>query len=282
MGQLSLFGRAEIAGMRDWTAARNHCPERDAFRRERERHRAWGLRRRHAAKLRHVRNHQPAPPAAPTSRDDHSRPTTADRRPPTRPAETPQAPSARAAAPRAGAPRAGAPRAAAAKPPVPAPAARTAASRGAATKAPARAPAPSVRAVASRRDAARISPVVTPPAPAPPSRCVPQPAGPQPRRAPQPTPPPQPPPNPGTTPRRPPTPAAAPDKTSTKFRGHRMPVVTVTPGRRPIPQGPPGSPCCGPADKPNNSKFLHRYGGGLGNISGSRTNEMVILSPIVL
>jgi hypothetical protein len=230
-----VFGRSEIAGMRDWAAARNHCPERDAFRREHERHRAWGLRRRHAAKLRHVRQHQPAPPTAPASRDDHTRPAAADRRPLTRQAETPQVSSAPAATPCA-----------------------------AATMAPASA----ARSAAVPRDAAPASPVATPPAPAPALRRVPQPAGPQPqpRRVPQPTPVPRPPPDP--TLRRPPAPAAAPDKTSTKFRGHRVPVVTVTPGRRPIPRGPPGSPCRGPADKPNNGMSPASKRGRLGNTGG--------------
>jgi hypothetical protein len=68
-----LFGRSEIAGMRDWTAARNHCPERDAFRREHEQRRAFGLRLRHAAKLRHLRHHRPAPSA--THRPSRSHPT---------------------------------------------------------------------------------------------------------------------------------------------------------------------------------------------------------------
>ncbi len=52
MGQLSLFSRVEIAGMRERTVARNYSPTRDEFRREHERRRFWGLRRRHAEKLR--------------------------------------------------------------------------------------------------------------------------------------------------------------------------------------------------------------------------------------
>jgi hypothetical protein len=75
MAQMSLFSRTEIAGMRDWTAARNHCPERDAFRREHEQHRAWGLRRRHAAKLRHIQDSRSTPPTAPAGRNDQTRPT---------------------------------------------------------------------------------------------------------------------------------------------------------------------------------------------------------------
>jgi len=91
MPQMSLFSRSEIAGMRDWSAARNHCPERDAFRREHERHRAWGLRRRHAEKLRHVRS---APPEAPAARGGPTPPAIPARDVPVRQA---QAPASRAA-----------------------------------------------------------------------------------------------------------------------------------------------------------------------------------------
>ena len=58
MGQLSLFSRAELAGMRDRTRARNYSASRDEFRRDHERRRAWGLQRRHAERLRHVREQQ--------------------------------------------------------------------------------------------------------------------------------------------------------------------------------------------------------------------------------
>jgi hypothetical protein len=51
VAQMSLFSRGDLAEMRDRTAARNYSAERDAFRREHERHRAWGLRQRHARKL---------------------------------------------------------------------------------------------------------------------------------------------------------------------------------------------------------------------------------------
>ncbi|MCW2135710.1 hypothetical protein BXY51_000232 [Actinoplanes cyaneus] len=51
VAQMSLFSRAELAGMRDRTLARNYSAEREEFRREHERHRAWGLRQRHARKL---------------------------------------------------------------------------------------------------------------------------------------------------------------------------------------------------------------------------------------
>jgi hypothetical protein len=269
MGQMSLFSRAEIAGMRDWTAARNHCPERDDFRREHEQHRAWGLQRRHAAKLRHVRQQRSAPPAAPATRGDHTRPTTAARRPLPRQAETPQPSSARAATPQAAttktpppqAPSTRAttsPRAAATKAPTPqAPSGRAATSpRTAATKTPApqtpstrattsprtaatKTPAPqtpstraaaSPRAATSPRDAARTSPVMAPHAPPPATGPrAPQPAGPQPQTPKAPLPTP-PPPEADPTPRRPLTPAAAPGRTSMNFLGHRAPVVTVTPG----------------------------------------------------
>lgn len=66
MRQASLFGRAEIAAMRDRTASRNHSPARDEFRREHERHRAWGLQRRHAEKLRRLRQSRSAAAPAPT------------------------------------------------------------------------------------------------------------------------------------------------------------------------------------------------------------------------
>ncbi|MGX6602979.1 hypothetical protein ACWKSP_12695 [Micromonosporaceae bacterium Da 78-11] len=52
MRQISMFTTAEIAGMRDRTASRNHSPSRDEFRRRHEHHRAWGLVRRHAERLR--------------------------------------------------------------------------------------------------------------------------------------------------------------------------------------------------------------------------------------
>jgi hypothetical protein len=42
MRQLQLFTSAELGRMRDRTASRNYSPEKDEFRREHERHRAWG------------------------------------------------------------------------------------------------------------------------------------------------------------------------------------------------------------------------------------------------
>jgi hypothetical protein len=122
MAQMSLFSRTEIAGMRDWTAARNHCPERDAFRREHEQHRAWGLRRRHAAKLRHIQDSRSTPPTTPASRNDQTRPSSpAQRTPtrqaparqaPTRQAPTRQAPTRQASTPQAASPQAASPQAA--------------------------------------------------------------------------------------------------------------------------------------------------------------------------
>jgi hypothetical protein len=67
MRQLQFFTTAELAGMRDRTASRNHSPGRDKFRREHERHRAWGLTRRHAERLRHARNNPRHPPATHTT-----------------------------------------------------------------------------------------------------------------------------------------------------------------------------------------------------------------------
>ena len=58
MRQMSLFSRAEIASVRDRTRARNYSPERDEFRRQHERHRVWGLRRRHAGKLARIRGRE--------------------------------------------------------------------------------------------------------------------------------------------------------------------------------------------------------------------------------
>jgi hypothetical protein len=71
MGQGSLFSRAEIAVMCDRTASRNYSAARDEFRRDHERHRSWGLQRRHAEKLRRIRQSgsgsaSAGPPPAPT------------------------------------------------------------------------------------------------------------------------------------------------------------------------------------------------------------------------
>jgi hypothetical protein len=48
--QLSFFTRPATAALRDRTRARNYSPGNEAFRREHERHRRWGLERRHAWK----------------------------------------------------------------------------------------------------------------------------------------------------------------------------------------------------------------------------------------
>lgn len=50
--------------MRDRTASPNYSPARDEFRREHERHRAWGLMQRHGQRLRRLRNGSCAIPAA--------------------------------------------------------------------------------------------------------------------------------------------------------------------------------------------------------------------------
>ena len=68
MRQLQLFTTAQLAKMRDRTAARNYSVESEEFRRNHERHRAWGLERRHAERLRQLREKrraalEPAGPA---------------------------------------------------------------------------------------------------------------------------------------------------------------------------------------------------------------------------
>ena len=135
MAQMSLFSRVEIAKMRDRTAGRNYSAERDAFRREHEKHRAWGLQQRHAAKLRRLQRDRSVSLAGPAKREDHTRAAMPVRRPPARPTEPPQAPSAQtpsaqapsAQAPAAQAPAAQAPAAQAERASVTKPAARPAA-----------------------------------------------------------------------------------------------------------------------------------------------------------
>ncbi|WP_197686114.1 hypothetical protein [Actinoplanes derwentensis] len=63
MSQMALFS---AAGMRDQTKARNYSPSRDEFRHEHEKRRAWGLQRRHAEKLRRIRERD----SMPLSHDD--------------------------------------------------------------------------------------------------------------------------------------------------------------------------------------------------------------------
>jgi hypothetical protein len=84
MRQLQLFTSAALAEMRDRTASRNYSPEREEFRREHARHRAWGLLQRHGERLRRQRRqscaHAPAPrgegvAAAVTPPAQKSRPT---------------------------------------------------------------------------------------------------------------------------------------------------------------------------------------------------------------
>jgi hypothetical protein len=66
MRQLQLFTPAELAGMRDRTASRRYSPEHDTFRREHQRHRAWGLTQRHGERLRRLRTGPCAAAAANT------------------------------------------------------------------------------------------------------------------------------------------------------------------------------------------------------------------------
>src|ERR1700750_869630 len=70
MRQLQLFSTAELARMRARTASRSYSPEAEEFRRNHERHRAWGLVRRHAERMRRLREAHlaalaPGPIAAP-------------------------------------------------------------------------------------------------------------------------------------------------------------------------------------------------------------------------
>jgi hypothetical protein len=84
MRQLQFFTTAELTVMRDRTRSRNHCPERDQFRREHERHRAWGLTQRHARKLRrrHGGTHDsPVPNAIQNDPDDETAELSASRLP---------------------------------------------------------------------------------------------------------------------------------------------------------------------------------------------------------
>ena len=64
MRQLQLFTPAELAGMRDRTASRSYSPAADEFRRIHERHRRWGLARRHAERLRRAEKTRPVTAAA--------------------------------------------------------------------------------------------------------------------------------------------------------------------------------------------------------------------------
>src|SRR5690349_8407126 len=64
MAQLQLFSKKELAAMRDRTRSRHYSPAGEEFRREHERHRAWGLARRHAEKLRRAHAGTPPPTTA--------------------------------------------------------------------------------------------------------------------------------------------------------------------------------------------------------------------------
>lgn len=151
MGQLSLFSRDDIARMRDRTAARNYSAAGEEFRREHQRHRNWGLRRRHAQKLRHASPGGPASPTAPTTRNDPSRPAAAGPQRGSRPSSaTPH----RTPPPTARAPRSASPAAASPAPPSAGPAPQSASLVAASPAPPPAGPAP--------RSA---SPAVAPPAP---------------------------------------------------------------------------------------------------------------------
>jgi hypothetical protein len=73
--QLQRFTSAELATMRDRTASRNYSPERDAFRREHERHRAWGLVQRHAQCMRRSRASDRAAQAPSVTEHSHQGPS---------------------------------------------------------------------------------------------------------------------------------------------------------------------------------------------------------------
>jgi hypothetical protein len=79
MRQLQFFTSTQLAQMRDRSASRNYSPERDEFRREHERQRAWGLSQRYAAKQRRLQADGPAPSlTGSNSRSRSARPTTDD------------------------------------------------------------------------------------------------------------------------------------------------------------------------------------------------------------
>jgi hypothetical protein len=110
MGQLSLFSRAETAAMRDRTKARNYDPERDEFRRQQRFRRGWGLQRRHAEKLRRLRESGAV-----------SRPPSARASGQVRPVTCASRPTHRGPAPRQAAPAKAATRPSAARLPAPRP-----------------------------------------------------------------------------------------------------------------------------------------------------------------
>src|SRR5690242_9603881 len=67
--QLGLFSREQMSAMRDRTRARNWSPEKDEFRREHARRRAWGLAQRHGLKRMRLRREERL------AREADSRPT---------------------------------------------------------------------------------------------------------------------------------------------------------------------------------------------------------------
>ncbi|MCW2142636.1 hypothetical protein BXY51_007226 [Actinoplanes cyaneus] len=102
VAQMSLFSRTELAGMRDRTLSRNYSAEAEEFRREHERHRAWGLRQRHARKLVRSGWGASAAWAAVTAGEDQRREAASTVAAPERPADPAPSPSAPVAAPSAG------------------------------------------------------------------------------------------------------------------------------------------------------------------------------------
>ncbi|MCW2143603.1 hypothetical protein BXY51_008200 [Actinoplanes cyaneus] len=102
VAQMSLFSRAEVAGMRDRTLARNYSAEREEFRREHERHRAWGLRQRHARKLVRAGWGASAAWAAVTAGEDQQRQAVSVVSVPPQPVDPGPSPLAPVAAPSAG------------------------------------------------------------------------------------------------------------------------------------------------------------------------------------
>ncbi len=116
--QQQLFTPAELSAMRDRTRARNYSPQREDFRRDHERRRYWGLKRRHAERLRQLRegilvdkngsrvhsHHDPHSDHKPDQRHTHQPPSDAPTRAPTpapasAPAPAPSSASAPASVP---------------------------------------------------------------------------------------------------------------------------------------------------------------------------------------
>ncbi|MCW2137604.1 hypothetical protein BXY51_002147 [Actinoplanes cyaneus] len=102
VAQISLFSRTELAGMRDRTLARNYSAEAEEFRRDHERHRAWGLRQRHARKLVRAGWGASAAWAAVTAGEDQQRAAASAIPAPSRPTGPAPSPPVPVAAPSAG------------------------------------------------------------------------------------------------------------------------------------------------------------------------------------